>query len=69
LAPRITACLLLILSSVISILYSSNTVDFFSVSRIPQTGLLVFVAALLIPLTGVLFGLAANRSKGKKRAS
>lgn len=68
-APRITACLLLIVSAVISILYSSNTVDFISVSRIPQTGILVFAAVLLIPLTGLLLGLAADRQKKKKRVS
>lgn len=69
LAPRITACLLLILSGTIGILYSSNTVDFISASRISQTGIFVILAALLIPLTGLLFGLAANRSKRKKRTS
>lgn len=67
LVPRLTAALLLILSSAISILYTGNTVDFISASRIPQTGLLIFIAALLLPLTGVLFGLSASRAGRKKR--
>lgn len=64
----IAAVALLILSSVISVVLSGNTVDFLSVSRIPQTGILIFLAAALLPLAGVLLGLSAEKGKRKKKA-
>ncbi|MCM1335354.1 MAG: spore germination protein [Bacteroides sp.] len=67
LAARITAVALLVLSSVVSVLFSSNTVDFLAVSRIPQTGVLIFVTALLIPLAAVLFALSATEKKKRSK--
>lgn len=66
-APRLTAMLLLALASAAGILFSNHTADFIAVSRIPQTGILIFIAALPIALTGVLLGLAAGKKRKEKK--
>ncbi len=66
-AAEITAISLLALSSLISLWFSRNTVDFITASRLPQTGVIVFAAVTLLPLAGCLFGLARQK-KGKGSA-
>lgn len=63
----IAAVALLILSSLLSNAFSSNTLDFLSLSRIPETGILIFLTVLLLPLAGVLLGLSTEKGKGKRK--
>lgn len=65
-AARITAIALLLLSSLASVTFSGNTIDFLSLSRIPQTGVLILLTAALLPLAGVLLGLSSEKGKRGK---